>query len=206
MSFILDALKKSEAERQRKSTPGFADIPDARKSSGAPRWLWALAGLLAINLTVLVVILMRPASSPEPDASTPLSLETADGAPQPAFSELVAAAKENQRNAEDVEPASPVAAMTGPSDEPPPEPEPVATDVGSLSTFNQLRASGTLQLPDLHLDLHVYGDRPADRFVVINMSRYKEGATLAEGPRVKEILPAGIVLEHGGTAFFLPRE
>ncbi len=211
MSFILDALKKSEAERQRKSTPGFADIPGARAPSGAPRWLWAVGGLLAINLAVLVTLLLRPGADAGHAASVTQRLELPETVPAPRVSDLVSAAKEEQREAEAaaaVE-APPARSLTEtPAAEVPPEPAPARTrapvDVGSLSTFEVLRANGTLQLPDLHVDLHVYGERPADRFVVINMSRYKEGAALAEGPRVLEILSNGIVLEQHGTRFFLP--
>jgi general secretion pathway protein B len=210
MSFILDALKKSEAERQRKSTPGFADIPDGRGSAGAPRWLWAVAGLLAVNLTVLVVLLLRPGADAGPVASVTQPLDTPDAVPAPSFSDVVSAAKDSRREAGPQ--ASPAVASlptaTPLESAPEPAPEPARAepriDMGALSTFNQLRAEGALQLADLHVDLHVFGEQPADRFVVINMSRYTEGATLSEGPRVREILPNGIVLEHRGTAFFLP--
>lgn len=59
MSFILDALKKSENERQRQAGPGFATVPE---SSGArPRKIWpfVVAVLLAVNLVVIGAILMR---------------------------------------------------------------------------------------------------------------------------------------------------
>lgn len=210
MSFILDALKKSEAERQRKSTPGFADIPGARERTGAPRWLWAVGGLLAINLAVLVTLLLRPGMHAEPTAAVTQRLELPGAEqPAPAVSELVSAAKEERRAAEAAAAAAPARrepAVREPVPqlvaEAPTAPPPV--DLNTLSTFQQLRAAGTLALPDLHVDLHVYGEEPADRFVVINMSRYKEGKTLAEGPRVVEILASGIVLEHRGTTFFLP--
>ncbi len=81
-----------------------------------------------------------------------------------------------------------------------------ATIVDGLPSFNELRANGTLQLADLHLDIHVYSTTPSERFVFINMSRYEEQATLAEGPDVREITPDGVILEHLGTRFLLPRE
>ena len=40
----------------------------------------------------------------------------------------------------------------------------------------ELRANGVLQLPDLHLDIHVYSEKPVDRFVFINMNKYREPA------------------------------
>ncbi len=203
MSFILDALKKSEAERQRKSTPGFADVPGPREASATPRWLWAVGALLAINLAVLLVLLLRPVSDAIPAGTVTQVLELPVSPPTPSLTEVVSAATETRREA-----------AAAPDDIVSPVPAPAAApeaarakpriDMDSLSTFEQLRATGALQLPDLHVDLHVWGERAADRFVVINMSRYKEGATLEEGPRVLEIMSNGIVLEHRGTRFFLP--
>ena len=209
MSFILDALKKSEAERQRKSAPGFADIPDARARTGAPRWLWAVGGLLAINLAVLLLLLLRPGTEAEPAPTVTQRLELPRTETAPAVAELVSAAKEDRREAEAAAAdgsarSEPATRSPLPAPDPEPSRSPPAVDLGSLSTFQQLRAAGTLALPDLHVDLHVYGDEPTERFVVINMSRYEEGATLAEGPRVLEIMSSGIVLEHRGTTFFLP--
>ena len=73
-------------------------------------------------------------------------------------------------------------------------------------TFNEVRVNGSVQLPELHLDIHVYSEIPVDRFVFINMSKYKENATLSEGPLVAEIVPEGVILDYRGTRFLLPRE
>ena len=73
-------------------------------------------------------------------------------------------------------------------------------------TFNQVRVDGSVQLPDLHLDIHVYNSNPGDRFVFINMEKYKENATLKEGPTVSEIVPEGVILDASGTRFLLPRQ
>src|SRR5210317_845835 len=84
MSFILDALKKSEIERQQQGPSDFANVPSSDESPRAPRWLWVLALLLAINLAVLVGVLLRDdapevvppsgqASLAEPSAGTSFS-------------------------------------------------------------------------------------------------------------------------------------
>jgi general secretion pathway protein B len=72
--------------------------------------------------------------------------------------------------------------------------------------MDELRADGSLRLPELHLDIHVYSEKPAERFVFINMGKYKEGDRLAEGPAVREIRPDGVVLDQGGTRFLMPRQ
>lgn len=209
MSFILDALKKSETERQQKNAPGFADVPDGVDSPRAPRWLWVLGGLLAVNLIVLSGVMLRPDPRPQTDV-TATDEAIPDGA-QPereaSFSEMVEQAKNTQ--------APQVTGATegqSTADNPVVETSPVskprqaATITESYATFNDLRANGTLLLPDLHLDIHVYNDQPAKRFVFVNMNKYREHARLAEGPVVKEITPEGVILEHLGNGFLLPRE
>lgn len=63
MSFILDALRKSENAHQRHGGAALAEVPIARRREGRPWWVWAIAALLGINLIVLLVVLLR---SPEP--------------------------------------------------------------------------------------------------------------------------------------------
>lgn len=59
MSFILDALKKSENERQRHIGPSLAEVRVQRRDSDRPWWAAAVAGLLLVNLGVLLVVLLR---------------------------------------------------------------------------------------------------------------------------------------------------
>lgn len=70
MSFILDALKKSENERQRQIGPSLADVRMTRRNTERPWWVVAVAALLVINLGVLIVVLVRdgdakPAPAPQ---------------------------------------------------------------------------------------------------------------------------------------------
>jgi len=73
-------------------------------------------------------------------------------------------------------------------------------------TLQEVRARGAINLPDLHLDIHVFSSDPKDRFVFVNMTKLREGSTLAEGPVINEITPEGVVLRHEGQVFLLPRE
>jgi general secretion pathway protein B len=59
MSFILDALKKSENERQRQIGPSLADAPVAARRQDKPWWAFAVAALLVVNLVVLLIVLTR---------------------------------------------------------------------------------------------------------------------------------------------------
>ena len=215
MSFILDALKKSEAERLRKDTPGFADVPGSTREKSATRWIWIVAVLIIVNIAVLAAIFMKSDRVRQPLATMTTAAPAAEAPAVEApatgsLSELV----------EQTRPVTKAAAVaTDPVTravidtatrvaEPPPPVSRISTPqiTESYATFNDLRAQGVLQLPDLNLDIHVYGAEPEDRFVFINMSKYKERATLDEGPVVKEITHDGVVLEYRGTEFLLPRE
>ena len=210
MSFILDALKKSEAERLKNDTPGFADLPGSAPEKRTAHWIWIVAALIVINLGVLIVIFMKPDHVADPVAANPAAQATSG---LPAAASLSATVEETgpvKRPA--AMPADPVTravtAIATPSADPaPPGARYESPHISEFyATFNDLRAQGVLQLPDMHLDIHVYSSEPEDRFVFVNMSKYKERATLDEGPVVREITPDGVILEHFGTKFLLPRE
>ncbi|GAC1457028.1 MAG: hypothetical protein PVSMB6_15280 [Steroidobacteraceae bacterium] len=59
MSFILDALKKSESDRQRQSGPGLYEVKVAAPRAGLPPWAIAVVALLAVNLVIGVWMLVR---------------------------------------------------------------------------------------------------------------------------------------------------
>jgi general secretion pathway protein B len=81
MSFILDALKKSESDRQRQSGPALFEVRVAPPRTRLPLWAIAIAVLLVVNLAVVMWMLLRhsrasAAGSPQPvatAASTPPS-------------------------------------------------------------------------------------------------------------------------------------
>ena len=212
MSFILDALKKSETDRQQKGSAEFAAVPTSPATASVPRWLWVLGILLAINLAVLIGLLFKPDTATTPTAvparAEANSMPAAEIASPSSFEEQVAAAQRSapQRQTADSidEPevmtstfVKPVLISQNPSAVP-------AVDL--YPTFQEVRASGSSNLPELHLDIHVYSSAPEDRFVFINMVKLREGSELTEGPQVSEITPEGVVLEHQGQLFLLPRD
>lgn len=86
MSFILDALKKSENERQRQVGPSLADVRIIRKNAERPWWVVAVAALLVVNLGVLLVVLIRNgnAKPAQPALATPAPAQSAPPPPQAA--------------------------------------------------------------------------------------------------------------------------
>jgi general secretion pathway protein B len=255
MSFILDALKKSELERQRQSLPGLVEVGGTRTRGRLPAWAIALGALLGVNLLVLVFLLSRnsastarapaetrPAVAPQTTASTGADAGAAASAAQPAagvpvvpsavpgFSPMdgssdyapeipvanaggsgtvaassdLAASGSEPRGAGPVHPArpthrqEPVLSQTQPQDY-----RPVDEEV--LPTINEVSLTGADALPELHLDVHVFATRAAERFVYINMRKYHEGATLQEGPVIERIRRDGVVLRWQNLRFLLPR-
>ena len=63
MSFILDALKKSENERQRHSGPALFEVKVATPRPGLPLWAVALAALLVVNIGVVIWLVAQPATA-----------------------------------------------------------------------------------------------------------------------------------------------
>jgi general secretion pathway protein B len=228
MSFILDALKKSEIERQRQSMPGLIDAPSALRRARLPFWAIMLGTLLAINMVVLIFVLLRnhtPAAASAPARHADTAAAAAD-VESPAvddhFSpvgqapvyapEIPVAAAETSSNA----PAAALVAPRAVAQRAAPHtfrrPDPVLIDAEAndneelLPSINEINLTGAQALPELHLDVHVYATKPADRFVYINMRKYKEGNTLQEGPVLERIRRDGVVLNYQGLRFVLPRQ
>jgi general secretion pathway protein B len=243
MSFILDALKKSELERQRQAIPGLIDaaVPAARP--GLPLWALVLAVLLAINLIVLGYVLFRhtrggefagvAARAPTSAGTMPIPAGGENAAAPPADTPHFSPMDANPTYAPEIpvtEDAAPVADDTvrrggtlhaeggvanpraRPAEDPVQSNREAAADAATaasdeiLPTLGELTQADSQGLPELHLDVHVYATLPADRFVYINNRKYREGATLAEGPRVARIRRDGVVLDYQGLRFLLPRQ
>jgi len=64
MSFILDALKKSETDRQRQTAPALFEVKVAAPRRRFPVWAIAVAGLLGVNLLVVLWVVLRQPSAP----------------------------------------------------------------------------------------------------------------------------------------------
>ncbi|HNP36830.1 MAG TPA: general secretion pathway protein GspB [Woeseiaceae bacterium] len=211
MSFILDALRKSESERQQQAPASLSTIPDSQRSAPAPRWLWPLAGLLLINAVIVAAMLLKT------DASPPTVLPAAQP-PQPEVNavprqaDFVARLDKVRQSrptqavpTTDLEAPASAARQGSRNTEVSPENEsPVVTaGVATLPSFDEVRLSGRLALPEMRIDLHVYNAVPERRFVSINQNRYREGDTLTDGPTVREITREGVILDYQDTEFVL---
>ncbi len=219
MSFILDALKKSDSERQQQAGPARFEVRRAAPRSGLPLWAIALGALLLVNIVALGWFVTRsrtPAAAPSPTAvvpAPPASAPTATAPPlvtapplataavlPPQHSLPPAPAADEAENPADYEEALPEGSAAAPR-LPAAEPE-----RDFAPTIEKLPASLSSQLPQLHLDMLVYATRAADRFVLVNMKRLREGESTHDGVRVEAITPTGVVMSFRGTRFLLERD
>jgi general secretion pathway protein B len=225
MSFILDALKKSESDRLQRDTPGYSHVPDKGNEKSASQWIWIVVVLITINVVVLTIIFLKPEGTPAvADSAVPAeTIATTPPVTAAARSEPVAERtiqqpdnRPNQAQVQRELPAAPRPTVQQPATSVRQDPAPAIAQpseavaqsdvIQTYATFSDLQVQGVLNLPDLHLDIHVFSELRDDRFVFVNMSKYKEHSNLDEGPEVVEITPEGVVLNHRGMTFLLPRE
>jgi general secretion pathway protein B len=91
MSYILDALRKADAERERGHVPGihaqpmFAGAPGTAAPRAARPWKWIAAALLALLVGVLLWSLLRGRGEPAgtPSLATPAAPAAVAMAPAP---------------------------------------------------------------------------------------------------------------------------
>lgn len=219
MSYILDALKKADHDRT------LGDVPDLetahwgeRRRQRTYRWVWIVVALLVVNGALLAVLLGRnddagvqpaiPGVANELPVSPVPKTETAAIQPSQKITqprEPVYVPPVVQRPASVVQQAPMAAVTTQPSYYAIP---PVATKVASVATSGvpywddlSLEFRSSLMLP--HIDVHVYDDDPARRFILVDLQKYREGETLESGAVVEEINETSIQFYYQGTRFLM---
>ena len=225
MSFILDALRKSEHERQRSATPGLSQVPLATPPPQMPRWALGVIGLLVAAVLVLGGAWWQ---------STRVPAETAQSPPTPTVERSVQLPPPTPRSASPQQAAparlpapdeSPLSAAAASSTGAPSTDAPstgggnvvvrelsvpqrltnLPDDSVALPSVAMLATEG-VAVPPLHLELHAFSAQPRDRFVFINGRKYVEGDRLVEGPLLVAIEPTGAVLTHAGRRFIIVQE
>src|ERR1700694_4719008 len=175
MSSILDALKKSESDRQRQSGPALFEVKVAPPRTGLPPWAIAVAALLVVNLAIVMWMLWRHPATRTPATSAGAAAPPGVGQPQPAAAPAPAllptpgATNGASDNPDDYAPAADPAAS------------PLLGNrvrhgtVDGVPLYQDAAGSPGTRIPQLRLDLHVFALRPQDRFVMINMHQPREG-------------------------------
>jgi general secretion pathway protein B len=129
MSFILDALKKSENDRQRQSAPALFEVKVAAPRRRFPSWAMGLAVLLVINIAVLAWYLLPSRVAPAAPGAV-VDVVRAESAAPPGMVTVPANATYIPANAApsiSVSPNNSAAGVVAPSLAPPLAEEPILT-------------------------------------------------------------------------------
>ena len=233
MSLILEALRKSEAERRRGQAPGLhAELPPshAMRPAALPAWAW---WLLACMLLLAAAWLLRgllplqatPASPmPGAGATTAATTTPADSvATQPRFRPPPSAAIPAKvptpaappRAAATATNTAPPSATTSqavatapapavPIPASPAPPAPPSTiATGALLQLSDLSAEERKSLPPLKLSMHLWNPDPAQRFVILDGNRVGEGDRVGDAV-VAAITADGVELDWNGRRLQVP--
>jgi general secretion pathway protein B len=217
VSFILDALRKSEHERQRSALPGLSQVPQATPVAQLPRWALVVIGALAVAVLALGGAWWQSTRAPAETAtaSAPTvqrnvelppapTAPAAESRPPPAPTRAPPSTLSQPSQTALAAAATPSPEESEPTFAAPNRPQP-AVDTSTLPSAAALAAQG-VSLPPLRLELHAFSEQPRDRFVFINGRKYVEGERLIEGPQLVSIEPRGAVLSQAGQRFRLVPE
>lgn len=216
MSYILDALRRAEADRERErgTVPSLhaQPAPDGTppRAGSLPRWLpWAGGGLLLMaGVGAGVWWAGKPqeapvaASAPVP-AAAPVASAVLPAAPVPAPVIAPAPAPAAAASVSPYLPPVPPPVVAAPAPAPAPRAAPAVEPV-RLPLFSELPEATRRELPRLALGGSVYSDDPRSRLVVINGEVLHEGARLGNDLVLEQIRPRELVLRYKGQPYRQP--
>lgn len=211
MSYILEALKKAQAERELGSAPTIhaATIHAAPVRSAAsrkPLLIGLGAGALVAGVAAFamlrqsappaqpVVVAVAAAPAPQQPPAVPVAPPAPPPViegPKPVVKPPVVVAKAPER-APKPDRAEPVAA---------PEPAPVEDTAPPLS---QLPEAIQREVPRIAVGGYIYSANPADRLLLIDKVLRREGEEVAPGLVLERLLPKAAVLNYRGYRYRHP--
>ncbi|MCG2585652.1 general secretion pathway protein GspB [Massilia sp. TS11] len=197
MSYILDALKKAQAERELGHTPGLHSAPAAvvpAAAAGARTRLWLALGGAAVLIAGAAWWLWRPAAAPAAPALA--------GAPAPSTAPTLAA----QPAPLPAAPVAPVASIPVARAAQPVAPPAVAraADDESLPLLRQLPDAVQRTVPTVSFGGYIYSPDPAERLLLIDKTLRHEGEEVAPGLVLEKLLPKAAIMNYRGTRYRAP--
>ena len=223
MSYILDALRKSDQLRRRGAAPTLLLAPASTAAAKRPAVL--AYGLLALVLlgSGIAIGWLHP-WQPEPAAPAAVALNPPEPVASPVPPVAVAPAPQQEAPAPSAaaQPASAPAAIPVPASAsaparstagaaigthkvPPPAiadaPKKTAAALPTVMTVAELPVAIQQELPPLSISVHAYSAKVAERLVGINNRLLHEGDEVAPGLKLEGITPEGMVLSYKGYTF-----
>jgi general secretion pathway protein B len=198
MSYILDALKKSDQQRQRGATP---TLPSAQTTVVAPRQSSSVFyGVLAAVLLCAGIAIgwlhpwqaEQPVHAAEPFAkpaiSNPNQVSLTPRPVQPVMAEKPEQKLPAPNLAPTFTPAEPATPVTADREQ-------------KATPFAELPLAIQQEIPDMKIQLHSYSNKSVNSIVSINSRMMKEGEALAPGLKLEQITPDGVIFSYKGYRF-----
>jgi general secretion pathway protein B len=210
MSYILEALKKAEAERRQEKVPGIhtqpLPAPSAahRESSWQRTPVW-IAAICVAAAALLAAMWFKPwqsqpvpvqvAQAPIPAAATAPPVQTALPAPAPAPT-TVRSQNENPRVADALpQPPQHREQKAHEKEKPAAVSAPAAVEA-RVPSLRELPEQIQREIPEFKVGGYIYADKPADRSVLINNRLLHEGDEAAPGVTLERMQKNGMILRY----------
>ena len=213
MSYILDAIKKSEQERGHGSAPNVQTLHSSSLNYHAnktPLWPYFLLAAIVINLAALFYFIITKteveATTQEPQRITE-TRPAVSNTTQTASSEPAASVIGDTYSAEAIvyKPISMPVINQGITRQAPHARviEAPRHQQASLSVLERDELPSDIQqhLPIMEFSAHVYSSNPLQRSIVINGQFMEEGDWLASDLFLSEITPDGAIFDFQGQLF-----
>jgi len=205
MSYILDALRRADAERERDPARGIHAQPSAVVPAAArtrvPGWAWPAAAALIV--AAAAVASWQRATPAAPASDLPLSRSSVSPVVPVAAAVLPPAPIVVERVVR-VVPAPPAMTLKAPPAAPAVAATPAAPVASAASAADRVYNVAELPpdvrsaLPKLAITGGVHSENPAQRMLVVGGQVMHEGAELAPGVVLDQIRPRGAVLKFRG--------
>lgn len=191
MSFILDAIKKSESERQKGKQPDVYSLQNSMSGSDGQGHRSSRMLLLLIATVLLIVLAwwLWPQLKQQFLLQTTVDQLAAVDVKSPVNSVESSLVSEQQDT--EVVHQAPVAQPS--NDALPPR--------HLIKELWELPADYQSTVPELSYSFHVFSSDPAKRMIIINDRRMREGQRIASHTRLRVITETGVILEHGDKFF-----
>ena len=214
MSFILEALKKSENKRRATNGKDVRTIHEPSPPSRQRKRNWIVWGviLLALNAGLLVWI-SAPWQKPSPPARSAVPHEQIANrverqASRPVRPEPVTSPR--PREVRQPQPAVTAEAAEATREEAvarKPDSLPVPRNESHVYRFSELPADVQRRIPGLQMSLHAYNrDNASASLVQLNNRIMREGDVLEDGLRLEQIVADGVIMRFDGYRFLLTRK
>lgn len=208
MSYILEALKKAQAERQLGHSPTIhaPTLQAATQAAVASRWkqpVLLVVAAMAVVIAVLVVMMLRPAA---PVAVPAVAVPPAAPATVAATPPAVATPAPGQALPEPVAALPPPVATVTPVQRPEPVPAPAAAAKAEEPVLNLRELPEPIQraIPQVTVGGYIYSRNAADRLLLVDKILRHEGEEVAPGLLLEKLLPKEAVFSYKGYRYRVP--